>query len=326
MNVDLLFQRITSTAHRVRRPASAASLILLACCFPGCTTIQADGPSTGPRAWHDLAAESAPQGSSLRQDAATPTEEDADRLAKQLQNPVADLISLPFQYDSFQNWGEDRSPRNVLSIKPVIPIHVTDDWNIITRTTVPLISQPGQQGDGRTYGIGDTNLQFLFSPIEPAESGITWGAGPAFQLPTHTDDDLGNNKWAAGPAAAALTMHGPWVYGAVGQHLWASRGSDKSTNISQSLIQPFVNYNFGQGSYLVSSPDITADWNAENGGDVWNLPVGGGAGHVFFAGERPIDVQFQAFYNVHHPKDAGNWSARLRVTLLYPQAPSGDIH
>src|SRR6266478_3904763 len=80
----------------------------------------------------------------------------AEELAKLAQNPVGNLISLPFQNNTNLNFGPDKGTQNILNIQPVIPISISNEWNIITRTILPVISNPSlAPGDDRTNGIGD---------------------------------------------------------------------------------------------------------------------------------------------------------------------------
>ena len=190
------------------------------------------------------------------------TEAEQKALAKASQNPVASLISVPFENNYNGEFGPNNGNQNVFNVKPVIPVAIGENWNLINRVIVPVVSQPGiPGGPNRQNGLGDTTYQAFFSPSQPGE--WIWGLGPQVQLPTHTDEVLGNEHWAAGPAAVVLTMPGNLVYGALVSQAWdfASSGNDGSdADISQTVIQPFVNYNFGQGWYVVSAPVITANW------------------------------------------------------------------
>ena len=184
------------------------------------------------------------------------------------QNPVAAMYSLPFQNNIYGGVGPQHdATANVLNIQPVIPITV-GDWNIISRTIAPLIYQPslatlpsesfelGPFGSSH-FGLGDINQSFYFSPAKATE--VIWGIGPSFNLPTATASALGSGKFSMGPAAVALIEPKPWVIGTLGRQLWSVGGPPL---VSQLLLQPFVNYNMEDGWYLVSSPIITANWEA----------------------------------------------------------------
>ena len=135
-------------------------------------------------------------------------------------------------------------------------------------------------------------------------------------IPTATASQLGSGKFSLGPSAVALMIEGPWVFGALINNQWSVAGwSDRDVN--QMLLQPFVNYNFGEGWYLTSAPIITADWKADSG-DRWTVPVGAGVGKLFKAGKLPINTQIQAFSNVEHPKFGPDWQLRFQVQFLLP--------
>ena len=247
-------------------------------------------------------------------------EDAATKLAKQTQNPVASLISVPIELNYNGEFGPNNSDQAVLNIKPVVPFRISENWNLINRAIMPLISQPGLPGGpNRKNGLGDTVYQAFLSPAEPGK--VIWGAGPQIQIPTHTDEVLGNEHWGAGPAAVVLTMPGKWVLGALAAQMWdiASSGNDGSeADISQTTIQPFVNYNFGGGWYVSSSPVITANWEADND-DEWTVPVGGGVGRVFKIGKQAVNMKMAYYYNVTKPDFGAQWDMQLTFFLLFPK-------
>ncbi len=263
---------------------------------------------------HIVLAENVADGDGIIEPGENPVEE----MAKAAQNPVADLISLPFQNNTNFGFGPDDDIQNVLNIQPVIPFHLSENWNLITRTIVPLINQPEVvQGTGDEFGLGDINFTAFFSPKNPTK-GIIWGAGPIFAFPTATDEKLGSEKWSLGPSAVALTIQGPWLFGALINNVWSFAGDDDRDDVNAMLVQPFVNYNLPNGWYLVSSPIITANWEAASG-NTWSVPLGGGVGKIFRIGNQPVNAQIQAFYNVEKPELVGDWTLRFQLQLLFPK-------
>lgn len=247
--------------------------------------------------------------------AAQPASE--EDLAKETQNPVSDLISVPFESNFNFGVGPNDDLQYILYVQPVVPFRLSKDWNLITRTIIPLIDQPELgPGVGDVFGLGDIQLsQFL----SPAKSGaLIWGIGPIFQFPTATDDALGSDKWSAGPTAAALTIRGPWVAGAVVNHLWSFAGDDDRADVNQTLIQPIVNYNLPGGWFLSSVPYITANWETD-GDDRWTVPIGIGVGKVHRFGTQPVSLQLTPYYNVVRPDDAAEWTLQFRINLLFPK-------
>jgi hypothetical protein len=243
----------------------------------------------------------------------------AEELAKLAQNPVGNLISLPFQNNTNLNFGPEKGTQNVLNIQPVIPISVNSEWNVITRTIVPVIWNPSLgPGDERTDGLGDTVFTAFLSPAKPGK--WIWGAGPVLQLPTNTNAELGNKNWGLGPSAVVLHLdHGsPWVYGVLVNNVWSLSSHERGGSYNNGLIQPFVNYNFKEGFYLTSAPIATVNWKADSG-NKWTVPVGGGVGKIFHLGKLPVNTQLSAYYNVVRPDDGPNWQIRFQVQLMFPK-------
>jgi hypothetical protein len=251
--------------------------------------------------------------------------QDQADLAKASQNPVAAMISLPFQNNTFFGIGPDDDTANVLNIQPVIPLNF-GPVNLINRTIFPLIYLPdltsglpelpeGISG-GETFGLGDINYTGWLSPA--AGGPVTWGIGPSISVPSATDEKLGTEKWSAGPSAVVVAQPGPFVVGGLIRQLWSFAGDDDRQDVSQMLIQPFVNYNLPEGWFLVSAPIITANWEADSD-NTWTVPVGGGAGRVFHIGPQPVNASLQAYYNVEAPDNGPDWSLRFAVSLLFPK-------
>ena len=244
----------------------------------------------------------------------------SEQLAKMAQNPVGNLISLPFQNNTNFNVGPRDGTQNILNIQPVIPVELSPDWNLITRTILPLIWQPGfAAGEGSTFGLGDLQLSAFVSPSQPGPGGLIWGAGAVVQMPTSTND-LGNKNWGLGPTGVVLKLEkgNPWVYGVLVNNIWSLSSSQQGGSYNNLLVQPFLNYNFPGGTYLTSSPIITANWKADNS-DRWTVPVGGGIGHIFHLGRLPVNAQIGAYYNVVRPDDGADWQVRFQLQLLFPK-------
>ena len=240
---------------------------------------------------------------------------DEGDLARAAQNPVGDLISLPFQNNTNFDLGPRERTQNVLNIQPVWPIGLSKNWNFITRTILPVVSQPAP-GTDRTNGLGDLNFTGFFSPRKPGK--VIWGAGPVLVFPTATDEVLGTEKWSIGPSFVALTMKGPWVVGALLNNIWSVAGEDERADVNSFLLQYFVNYNYPSGWYLTSAPILTANWEATSG-EKWTIPFGGGVGKVFAIGRQPLNINTQVFYNLEKPTFGADWQWRFQIQLLFPK-------
>jgi hypothetical protein len=258
---------------------------------------------------------------------ANAADDDTSDLAAAAQNPVADMISLPLQNNTYFNVGPGEDTVNVLNIQPVIPFSA-GDWNLITRTIVPLIYVPNTIGgiaeipqgnpnyNSTEFGLGDINATVFLSPARPGK--VIWGIGPTLTMPTATDRALGSEKWSAGPSVVVLTTPKPWVIGVLARNIWSFAGDSNRADVNQLLVQPFVNYNMADGWYLTSAPIITANWEASSGNE-WTVPLGGGVGKIFKIGSQPMNASVQSYYNVETPQFGPDWSVRLQLQFLFPK-------
>jgi hypothetical protein len=244
--------------------------------------------------------------------------QDTPEIAKQAQNPIASVISVPFQNSTTFGVGEDSRVQDSLLIEPVIPLRLTPDWNLITRTIVPVIDQPTlAPGLGNVSGLGDVQLSLYMSPAKPV-GGLIWGLGPSFSFATASDRSLGAGKDSAGLSTALLTIQGHWLVGVLITDVASIGGQEARMSVHQFLMQPFVDYNFSHGWYLASSPIITANWRATSG-NKWTVPLGGGGGKIFHIGRQAVNTYVQAFDDVVRPHEGGTWTLRLQVQLLFPK-------
>ena len=244
---------------------------------------------------------------------------DNTELAKKAQNPISNMISLPLQDNTEFNIGPDNDIKNTLNIQPVVPLSLGEDWNLINRVIMPVVSSPDvlTGENGYTNGIGDTTYTGYFSPKEPTSGGLIWGVGPAVLMPTATPDALGADKWAAGPSIVLLTMKSKWVYGLTLTNVWSFAGSgDQDINLM--TFQYFINYNFSDGWYASSAPIITANWEADDA-HRWMVPFGLGGGKIFKVGSQAMNFQLHAYYNAITPDDYGSeFSTRVQLQFLFP--------
>jgi opacity protein-like surface antigen len=236
-------------------------------------------------------------------------------LQKQSQNPIADLVSLPFQSNTNFNAGPFNRTQEILNIQPVVPMHLNEDWNVISRTIIPLVSQPDPAKDSSVGGIGDITQSLFLSPTNPGK--LIWGIGPVFTVPSANDPILGTGRVLFGPTAVFLTTPGHWVLGVLLNNQWSIGGNSLRPAVNTGLAQPFVNYNMEHGWYLTTSPIITVNWLAA-AGEQWTVPVGGGFGRVFKVGDQPLNASIAAYYNAIRPTGASDWQLRTSIALLFP--------
>jgi opacity protein-like surface antigen len=243
------------------------------------------------------------------------SDEASEDLAKQSQNPIANLVSVPFQSNTNFNAAPFGRSQEILNIQPVVPMQIGTDWNMISRTIIPVVSQPDPRADNNTNGIGDITQSLFFSPVNSGP--LIWGAGPVFTVPSATDPFLGTGHVLLGPTVVLLTTPGHWVIGVLTNNQWSVGGNPLRPAVNTFLAQPFINYNMAHGWYLTTAPIITANWLATPG-QKWTVPLGGGFGRVFKIGDQPVNASIAAYYNVINPAGAPDWQLRASLALLFP--------
>ena len=251
-----------------------------------------------------------------RQEAAQESAGSQD-LAKKLSNPVADLISFPEQVNYDSNIGASDGVRRVVNVQPVAPFSLSENWNVISRTIIPLIDQDDVAGNsGHQTGVGDIVQSFFFSPKKPTASGLVWGVGPVLLLPTASDDLLGSDKWGAGPTAVLLKQAGPWTYGALANHIWSFAGDDGRADINATFLQPFASYSTPTAWTFSVNTESTYDWQASE----WSIPINGVVSKVTRFGTLPISVFGGLRYWADSPSSGPDGLGfRVGVTLLFPK-------
>ena len=239
-------------------------------------------------------------------------------IAQELANPLANLMSIPFQ----MNYDRDIGPRDdgwkvQTNIQPVIPFTLSDDWNLISRTIVPVIDQEDIfPGAGSQFGLGDINLSLFFSPKKPTSSGVTWGVGPVLILPTATDDLLGAEKWGAGPAAVALTTRGPWTLGMLANHVWSYAGDSDRQDLSNTFLQPFASYTWPSAWTVSVQSESTYNWKTEK----WSVPVNAAVSKLVRWGRLPVSLQAGVGYWAESPETGPEgFRFRLQANFVLPK-------
>jgi hypothetical protein len=237
----------------------------------------------------------------------------ATALAKQQQNPISSLISVPLQGNWDFGLGDRDATGTLFNIQPVVPFGVSRSTNLILRVILPLASLPGS-GETRVNGVGDVVMTAFFSP---AKSGrLTWGAGPVVLLPTATNNALGSEKFGVGPSAVVLTQPGPWTIGLLFNHIWSTSGANDREDVSSTFLQPFVNYNLGNGLAIGAVFEATANWNAD---EHWTAPLVFTVSKVARLGNRPVNFVAGAGPTLASPEGGSTWRFRVMAVFLFPR-------
>ena len=242
-----------------------------------------------------------------------------DDIAKESENPIGNLTILPFEnYTNFQV-GPNKGTQNILEFEPVVPFHLNQEWNLITRAVIPAVWNPDLSPfPSVPQAIAPTDFSAFLSPRNPI-NGWTVGAGPVIQLPTATSPTVGSSVWGGGPTAVVVHTGDKIVAGILANQIWSFGGVETgpgAKRYSSMLLEPFFNYNFGHGWFASSAPLITADWEAR--GTKWTLPVGVVGGRIVkLGGKLPVKLSLGGYYNVVTPQYGAKWTIQSVVAVIF---------
>lgn len=241
-----------------------------------------------------------------------------DDIAKELENPIGNLTVLPFEnYTNFQV-GPNKGTQNVLEFEPVVPFHVTPDWNIVARAVIPLVWNASlAPAPSAPQAFGPTDLETFLTPRN-STNGWLWGVGPIAQIPTATNASVGSNVWGLGPTAVLVHSSDKIVAGLLVNNVWSLGGTSvpHGSRYATFLAEPFFNYNFGGGWFAGTSPIITA--NEYGSGQKWTVPVGADAGRIIkLGGKLPIKISVGGYYNVVTPQYGARWTVQTVLAVIF---------
>ena len=245
----------------------------------------------------------------------SPAQESNEDLAQAAANPLADLISFPFQNNMDFGLGKYDRTRNVLNIQPVIPLA---GGKIITRTIFPFVWLPDISAESGSYSSGLADTLFTAFYVPPTKGNLTWGPGVALEIPTG-GEMRGSQKWSIGPSVVVLAQPGPWTLGILTNNIWSVGGNSDRDSVNKGLLQYFIVRQLGNGLYVNSAPVITVNWKAPEG-QKWIIPFGAGIGKLFRLGKLPINAQVGAYYNVVKPDIGPKWQFRIQVQFILPMS------
>lgn len=246
-------------------------------------------------------------------------ESDAE-LAKKLSNPVANLISVPLQFNYDCCSGPSQGGRYTLNVQPVVPVSLGADWNLIVRTIVPIVDQNRlAPTTPSTWGLGDTTQSFFLSPKQPIHGWIL-AAGPVMFWPTGSAG-LSADKWGAGATVLALRQRQAWTYGLLANHIWSFADAGEASahghgqEVNQTFVQPFLSWTGPTSTTVGINSESTYDWKARQ----WSIPVNFTVTHIYnFGGQR---VSLGGGARVYATTNGGgpDWGLRFISTFLFPK-------
>ena len=243
------------------------------------------------------------------------SEDKLEDLSQAAANPLADLMSFPFQNNLNMNYGPYNRNLNVLNIQPVIPLA---GGKLVTRTIFPIVRIPDFSNESGKLSSGLADIVFTAFYV-PESKGIMWGFGPVVELPTG-GSIRGTEKWSAGPSFLVLAQPADWTFGALVNNAWSVAGKSEREDVNHMLLNIFIVRQLGKGWYVNSAPIITADWTADSE-DRWIVPLGAGGGKlVMLGGKLPLNLQTQLYYNVVRPDFGPEWQWRVQAQFLLPKS------
>ncbi len=235
-------------------------------------------------------------------------------LARKTENPLADLVTFPLQH----NWDFGIGPLNAmkytLKLQPIIPFPLGTNWVLLSRTILPsTCAEAATPGDHNKSGLEDASLSLFLSPRRFRPAGLYWGAGPAFQLPTATDDDLGDGKWGAGPTLAVSMQRGGWTSYILARHIWSFAGDQDSAYVSETFLQPSVSYLFKTRTSVGLVSEARYNWQAQS----WTVPLNLTLSQLLKVGKLPVKLTLGGRLYAERPPGGPDWGLRFTTTLLF---------
>jgi len=233
-------------------------------------------------------------------------------LAQDLSTILTNFISLPFQFNYNYHINIFKTGHQTyLNFQPVIPIPITNDWSVISRTILPIVDQVNVlPGSGTQRGLSDA-LQSFF--LVPRIQNLVLGIGPAISVPVASDPLLGSERWDLGPTALIAKITGPWTFGFLGYQIWSVSRNSRTPH-SLSFFQPFVSYTTPTAWTFTVNSETSYDWKGNN----VSVPFNFVSTKLFFLNKQPLNIGGGLRYWAKTPETgAKDFGIRLVVTFLF---------
>lgn len=289
----------------------------------------------------------------------------AAELAKQLSNPVASLISVPFQANYDFNMGPtNNGSKFTLNIQPVIPISIGKDWNLILRTILPVISQhdvfyrdipsfpglpdrilnevpPALRDDAERQARRLYDQEVRTHPQNRSQDGLGDTTQSFFFSPK--EPGPGGLIWGLGPAVLYPTAThpflgggkwglGPTFVGLVQKGGWTVGAlANQIWSVAGDDDRSNISAMFVQPFVAYTTKTHTTfTLNTESTynweENEWTVPINAMISQVLKIGKQPISIQLGGRYYAEGPSGAPDWGVRLNFTLLYPTGKHEPAH
>ena len=246
------------------------------------------------------------------EDSIQPTSND-DELAAAIQNPVASLVSIPFQNNLDFN---DRNT-NTLNIQPVFPFNLGEKVSLVARTIIPVVSASlysESSPNAKIKGIGNISSALFLTPAKPGK--LIWAVGPTLTFGTVTQG-VGTNKFSIAPSGLLLYQNSGLTIGTIIQNSWSVAGPSDAADVNLFYSQIFIVKNLKKGWYVNTAPIITANWEADSS-HRWTVPLGAGFGKLSKINKLPVNWQVGYYGYIEHPTGAKS-QLRFQVVFILPK-------
>lgn len=241
-------------------------------------------------------------------------ETSAEKLAIELANPVANLISVPFQNNTVWGIGGLNGTQNVLNFQPVIPISISKDINLINRIILPMVTQYNVTGTGQTQNSLGDMLYSIF--VSPNSKKLIWGIGPVMSIPTATNKLTGSGRFSVGPTGVILKQSNGWTFGALVNQYWSVGGDPARGNQTVGYLQPFLNYNWKGGGGVTLNAEMTQNWKIKRTQSYLNFLITG----ITKLGKFPVSLAVGPRIPLSGlPEVKGSFGIRGVATFIFPK-------
>jgi len=243
-------------------------------------------------------------------------------MARKAQDPLGNVKALMTDNTIAFDGGHDDDTSFGFQFQPVYAIDNPSNWNMIARAVIPVIGvEPGvvipplgpepRPDDGNNWGIGDTTVQYFFSP--KSDSTWKWGVGPQVSLKTHSSSQQAGPGWGAGLAGVVFGGVGNWALGSIVMQHWGEDDFELAT------VQLIAMYNFASkpGTYLGYNNAITYNWQADSGNRT-TIPLGATYGRTLLLGSgNGLDLNIGGYYLVERMQDAPRWQLKFGISYYF---------